>query len=112
MDYHIYKIQDLDTLRKMHNWSRLSLFKLVYSFEFNEKRDLVPLSGKEKFSPGEIDFIKWYFKNPKNKHKGIDDLRSDLMTENSDNKVIGRRSVRRILKKTGWRYKKIRWNRS
>ena len=101
MDYHIYKIQDLDTLRKMHNWSRLSLFKLVYSFEFNEKRDLVPLSGKEKFSPGEIDFIKWYFKNPKNKHKGIDDLRSDLMTENSDNKIIGLRSARRILKKTG-----------
>ena len=112
VDYYVYNIQDLDQLRKMHNWSRLSLFKLVYSFEFNEKRDLVPLSTKEKFSPGEIDYIKWYFKNPKNKYKGIDDLRSDLMTENSGNKVIGRRSVRRILKKTGWRYKKIRWNRS
>ena len=112
VDYYIYSIQDFDTLRNMHNWTNKSLFKLIYSFEFNENRELVPTTNKEKFSSAEIDFIKWYFKKPENKFKGIDDLRNDMMTESSDKKIIGRRSVRRILKKTGWKYKKIRWNRS
>ena len=61
VDYYIYGIQDFDTLRKMHSWTNNSLFKLIYSFEFNESRELVPITTKQKFSSAEIDFINWYF---------------------------------------------------